>query len=79
MTTGSVCNTPLTIDLDQEALEQDTTGRQGILSRIDPSKMQTSTKIEALVEELSKLKTEDCTLKSLVFSQFTTMLLVFYI
>lgn len=42
------CRTPITIDLSQDALEQDTTGRQGILARIDPSKMQTSTKIEAL-------------------------------
>jgi hypothetical protein len=32
--------------------------------------------IEYRVEELSKLRTEDCTLKSLVFSQFTTMLSV---
>lgn len=42
------CRTPITIDLGQDALEQDTSGRQGILARIDPSKMQTSTKIEAL-------------------------------
>ncbi|KAL8290154.1 hypothetical protein RQP46_003093 [Phenoliferia psychrophenolica] len=69
-----VCNVHMTIDLDQEAIERDTTGRQGILGRLDPSKDRTSTKIEALVEELSKLRTEDHTLKSLVFSQFTTML-----
>ena len=39
----------MTIDLDQEAIEQDTSGgRQGILGRLDPSKDRTSTKIEAL-------------------------------
>lgn len=43
-----VCNLPVSIDLDQEAIEQDTTGRQGILGRLDPSKVRTSTKIEAL-------------------------------
>ncbi|KAI5475780.1 DNA repair protein rad16 [Pseudohyphozyma bogoriensis] len=69
-----VCHVHMTIDLDQEAIEQDSTGRQGFLARIDPSKDRTSTKIEALVEELSKLRTEDHTLKSLVFSQFTSML-----
>ncbi|KAK4705842.1 DNA repair protein RAD16, partial [Phenoliferia sp. Uapishka_3] len=69
-----VCHLNMTIDLDQDAIEQDMTGRQGILGRLDPSKNRTSTKIEALVEELSKLRTEDHTLKSLVFSQFTSML-----
>ncbi|SGY78862.1 BQ5605_C008g04976 [Microbotryum silenes-dioicae] len=69
-----VCNIPITIDLDQAAIEQDTTGRQGILSRLDPTKTRTSTKIEALLEELSKTRTEDHTLKTLIFSQFTTML-----
>jgi hypothetical protein len=43
-----VCNLPISIDLEQEAIEQDTTGRQGILSRLDPTKARTSTKIEAL-------------------------------
>ena len=34
-----VCNLHMTIDLDQEAIEQDTSGgRQGILGRLDPSK-----------------------------------------
>jgi len=69
-----VCNQPITIDLDQEAIEADDTNRQGFLSRIDPTKARTSTKIEALLEELSKLKTESSTLKSIVFSQFTSML-----
>lgn len=43
-----VCNLPVSIDLEQDAIEQDTTGRQGLLGRLDPSKVRTSTKIEAL-------------------------------
>ncbi|GAA5823589.1 hypothetical protein JCM11251_000689 [Rhodosporidiobolus azoricus] len=69
-----VCHLPMSIDLDQDAIEVDETGRQGFLSRIDPTKSRTSTKIEALLEELSKTRTEDHTLKTLVFSQFTSML-----
>ncbi|TNY22107.1 adenosinetriphosphatase [Rhodotorula diobovata] len=69
-----VCHLPMSIDLDQDAIQVDETGRQGFLARIDPTKSRTSTKIEALLEELSKTRTEDRTLKTLVFSQFTTML-----
>ncbi|BGP54753.1 hypothetical protein JCM8202_003260 [Rhodotorula sphaerocarpa] len=69
-----VCHLPMSIDLDQDAIEVDETGRQGFLARIDPTKARTSTKLEALLEELSKTRTEDRTLKTLVFSQFTTML-----
>lgn len=43
-----VCHLHMTIDLDQEAIEHDVAGRQGILARIDPAKDRTSTKIEAL-------------------------------
>lgn len=68
------CHSPLTVDLDQDAVEVDDTGRQGFLSRLDPTKTRTSTKLEALLEELSKTRTEDRTLKTLIFSQFTTML-----
>ena len=64
------------VDLDQDGIEVDDTGRQGFLSRLDPTKARTSTKIEALLEELSKTRSEDRTLKTLVFSQFTTMLFV---
>lgn len=71
-----VCHLPMSIDLDQDAIQVDETGRQGFLARIDPTKSRTSTKIEALLEELSKTRTEDRTLKTLVFSQFTTMLCV---
>lgn len=43
-----VCHLPMSIDLDQDAIEVDETGRQGFLARIDPTKARTSTKIEAL-------------------------------
>ena len=69
-----VCHLPLTIDLSQETCEEANEARQGMLEKIDPGKWRTSTKIEALVEELSKLKTEDHSIKSLVFSQFTSFL-----
>lgn len=72
-----VCHLPITIDLSQDALEDENLGpkaRQGVLDRLDPGKWRTSTKIEALVEELSKLNQPDHTIKSIVFSQFTVFL-----
>jgi DNA repair protein RAD16 len=45
-----------------------------ILSRIDLSNFQSSTKIEALREEISKMIQHDPSAKCLVFSQFTSML-----
>jgi len=45
-----------------------------ILSRIDLSNFQSSTKIEALREELSKMIQDDPSAKAIVFSQFTSML-----
>ena len=75
------CHATLSIDLEAEALEppQSTirtndSGRQGILSRLDMDKWRSSTKIEALVEELTQLRSEDKTIKSLVFSQFVNFL-----
>lgn len=71
-----VCHLPLTIDLEQTAINENegqAKTRQGMLDRIDPSKWRTSTKIEALVEELTKLRSDDgSTQKALVFSQFTS-------
>lgn len=71
-----VCHLPLTINLDAPALEPDgaKVARQGILDRIDPTKWRTSTKIEALVEELAKLKSDNHSAKSLVFAQSTSFL-----
>lgn len=71
-----VCHLPLTIDLESPALEleENTKPRQGILGRLDLDKWRSSSKIEALVEELSKLKRKDATTKSIVFSQFVNFL-----
>ncbi|PLW50416.1 hypothetical protein PCANC_07582 [Puccinia coronata f. sp. avenae] len=71
-----VCHLPITIDLSQDALQDESSSkaRQGVLDRLDPGKWRTSTKIEALVEELSKLNHSDHSIKSIVFSQFTVFL-----
>ncbi|KAG8902401.1 DNA repair protein rad16 [Tulasnella sp. 403] len=73
-----VCHVPLSIDLDAPALEQDeevvNKARQGILGRLDFDGWRSSTKIEALIEELSNLRREDRTTKSIVFSQFVNFL-----
>ncbi|KAJ6516407.1 SNF2 family N-terminal domain-containing protein [Mycena sanguinolenta] len=72
-----VCHVPLTIDLDAPALELEQnlpSARQGILGRLNLDKWRSSSKIEALVEELSNLRMQDATSKSLVFSQFVNFL-----
>ncbi|PFH50572.1 hypothetical protein AMATHDRAFT_3854 [Amanita thiersii Skay4041] len=72
-----VCHLPLTIDLDAPALELEENvpnARQGILGRLNLDSWRSSTKIEALVEELSNLRQQDATTKSLVFSQFVNFL-----
>ena len=48
--------------------------RQGILGRLNLDSWRSSSKIEALVEELSNLRSQDATTKSLVFSQFVNFL-----
>lgn len=72
-----VCHVPLTIDLDAPPLElgeESTTKRQGILGRLSLDKWRSSTKIEALIEELTTLRNQDATTKSIVFSQFVNFL-----
>ncbi|TFK64894.1 hypothetical protein BDN72DRAFT_774028 [Pluteus cervinus] len=72
-----VCHVPLTIDLEAPALELEENqpnGRQGILGRLNLDTWRSSTKIEALVEELSNLRMKDATTKSIVFSQFVNFL-----
>lgn len=72
-----VCHLPLTIDLEAPALELEEnvrTARQGILGRLNLDTWRSSSKIEALVEELSNLRMQDATTKSLVFSQFVNFL-----
>ncbi|KAI8067772.1 SNF2 family N-terminal domain-containing protein [Gongronella butleri] len=79
------CYAFLSINLEQEGLDiEDGEGKHAafsknsIVNRIDMAKWRSSTKIEALVEELSKLRAEDRTLKSIVFSQFVNFLDLVY-
>ncbi|KAJ3250982.1 DNA repair protein rad16 [Chytriomyces hyalinus] len=80
---GQVCNCPvcfrpLTLDLSQQ--EYEGTGKlknapkTSIVNYIDMSKWRSSTKIEALVEELTIMQRDDATMKSIVFSQFVAFL-----
>lgn len=48
--------------------------RKSILSKIDLRQFQTSTKMEALMEELYHMAEEDVGAKAIVFSQFVNML-----
>ncbi|ORX37998.1 SNF2 family N-terminal domain-domain-containing protein [Kockovaella imperatae] len=73
-----VCHIEISIDLEAEAIDltegQGAKARQGILSRLNLDNWRSSTKLEALVEELQKLREQDSTIKSLVFSQFVSFL-----
>ncbi|KAF8841295.1 hypothetical protein BDN67DRAFT_901690 [Paxillus ammoniavirescens] len=72
-----VCHLPLTIDLEAPPLELESNvpaARQGIIGRLNLDTWRSSSKIEALVEELSNLRMQDCTTKSIVFSQFVGFL-----
>ncbi|ORX97539.1 hypothetical protein K493DRAFT_329452 [Basidiobolus meristosporus CBS 931.73] len=82
-----ICFARLTIDLTQPTYEvshadqsQNTPDNQNffirssIVNRIDMSRWRSSTKIEALVEELTNLRRKDSTIKSIVFSQFVNFL-----
>lgn len=75
-----VCHIGLSIDLQQPALEVDLElfSKVSIVNRIKlgthGGSWRSSTKIEALVEELYKLRSDRHTIKSIVFSQFTSML-----
>ncbi|KAI5838951.1 SNF2 family N-terminal domain-containing protein [Morchella snyderi] len=71
------CHITLNIDLTAPAIEVDEgtiVKKNSIINRIDMSQWHSSTKIEALVEELYKLRSQNHTIKSIVFSQFTSML-----
>lgn len=75
--TCPVCHIGLSIDLSQAALEVDLESfkKQSIISRLNmQGNWRSSTKIEALVEELYHLRSDKRTIKSIVFSQFTSML-----
>ncbi|KAI7881473.1 hypothetical protein K492DRAFT_66756 [Lichtheimia hyalospora FSU 10163] len=80
-----VCFADFSVDFSQPAVELQveaglhaTYAKTSIVNRINMDKWRSSTKIEALVEELSKLQAEDRTLKSIVFSQFVNFLDLVY-
>ncbi|QIW98540.1 hypothetical protein AMS68_004058 [Peltaster fructicola] len=70
------CHIPLAIDLDQPEIEQDEdhVKKSSIINRIKMEDWTSSTKIEMLVYELYKLRSKKQTTKSIVFSNFTSML-----
>ncbi|KAK6497778.1 DNA repair protein rad16 [Arthrobotrys musiformis] len=70
------CHLALNIDTTQPAIEAayETVKKGSIINRIDINNWRSSTKIEALVEELANLRSKTRTIKSIVFSQFTSML-----
>lgn len=70
------CHIPLSIDLDQPEIEQDEDAvkKNSIINRIKMDNWTSSTKIEMLVYDLYKLRSKKQTHKSIVFSQFTSML-----
>ncbi|CAG9979634.1 unnamed protein product [Clonostachys byssicola] len=70
------CHIPLTIDLEQPEIEQDEAlvKKNSIINRIKMENWTSSSKIELLVHELHKLRSDNATHKSIIFSQFTTML-----
>jgi DNA repair protein RAD16 len=70
------CHIALSIDFEQPELEQDedSVKKTSIINRIKMVDWTSSTKIEMLVYDLYKLRSKKQTLKSIVFSQFTSML-----
>ncbi|KZF24640.1 hypothetical protein L228DRAFT_245623 [Xylona heveae TC161] len=70
------CHIPLSIDFDQPDIEQDEENikKNSIINRIKMEDWTSSTKIEMLVYDLYKLRSKKQTHKSIVFSQFTSML-----
>ncbi|CAI4210342.1 unnamed protein product [Parascedosporium putredinis] len=67
---------PLSIDLVQPEIEQDQVlfKKSSIVNRIRMDNWTSSSKIELLVHELFQLRSENSTHKSIIFSQFTSML-----
>lgn len=70
------CHITLSIDWDQPDIEQDEENvkKSSIINRIKMEDWTSSTKIEMLVYDLYKLRSKKQTHKSIVFSQFTSML-----
>ncbi|KAI2615913.1 SNF2 family N-terminal domain-containing protein [Hypoxylon sp. NC1633] len=70
------CHIPLSIDLEQPEIEQDQAlmKKSSIINRIRMENWTSSSKIELLVHELHRLRSNKASHKSIIFSQFTTML-----
>ncbi|OGM42836.1 DNA excision repair protein Rad16 [Aspergillus bombycis] len=70
------CHIPLSVDFEQPDIEQEEEHikKNSIINRIRMENWTSSTKIEMLVYELFKLRSKKQTHKSIVFSQFTSML-----
>jgi DNA repair protein RAD16 len=70
------CHVTLAIDLDQPEIVQDaaTVKKSSIINRIKMDEWTSSTKIELLVHELHRLRSNSASHKSIIFSQFTSML-----
>ncbi|SPN97241.1 related to nucleotide exsicion repair protein RAD16 [Cephalotrichum gorgonifer] len=70
------CHVPLAVDITQPEIEQDQLllKKTSIVNRIQMENWTSSTKIELLVHELYQLRSQSATHKSIIFSQFTSML-----
>ncbi|KAF7191764.1 DNA repair protein RAD16, partial [Pseudocercospora fuligena] len=70
------CHIALAIDFDQPEIiqDEDVVKKSSIINRIKMEDWTSSTKIEMLIYDLYKLRSKKQTLKSIVFSQFTSML-----
>ncbi|KAK6585792.1 hypothetical protein PZA11_000849 [Diplocarpon coronariae] len=70
------CHIALAIDLEQPEIEQDEqqVKKSSIINRIKMENWTSSSKIETLVHDLHELRSKNMSHKSILFSQFTTML-----
>lgn len=70
------CHIPLSIDMEQPTIEQsgESVKKNSIINRIAMEDWTSSTKIETLLYELYKQRSKGHTPKSIIFSQFTSML-----
>ncbi|KAI2463379.1 SNF2 family N-terminal domain-containing protein [Annulohypoxylon bovei var. microspora] len=70
------CHIPLSIDLEQPDIEQDAElmKKSSIINRIKMENWKSSSKIELLILELYRLRSDKMCHKSIIFSQFTSML-----
>ncbi|KAF6834024.1 DNA repair protein rad16, partial [Colletotrichum plurivorum] len=70
------CHIGLVIDLEQPEMEQDEVQvkKSSIINRIKMENWTSSSKIELLVHELHRLRSNNASHKSIIFSQFSSML-----